>query len=213
MKAVVLIKLVAIASLAGLLVSGAQAFTTIGSGHPGFGANTGPAVVINWEGAVATITRTGAALTYDGSDDTYFAIKATSGNTLTSLVLSGGNIFEFESDGHAAYTRHSYDSSGYAGPDTSFTNISASHDSGTVNFLNGGPGAGEQTWCSLEEDVSAADAFAVGSVASVPDGGPTLAPFGCILIGHGLPGTPPGHTPVSIKSQQPLTPTKGPAAI
>jgi hypothetical protein len=191
------LKTVALTAVIGMaFATVAQAvFVPIGTAFPVVGHDSEPGYVITWDGTSATVTHTAIAGVpigpYDGSDDTYIAVKNTSpGGALSSMTLSapivaGNEIFAFDSDGgeSTAYlnTHNTYGPTGYEGPGTSFSGISADKTTGTVNFT-GGLGAGEEAYFFLETDI----ASAVGNgtfIPTVPDGGSTLMLLGGVLAG------------------------------
>lgn len=130
---------------------------------------------------------------YDGSDDVLVGVINNSSATVNSLGLTGygngGGIFAFDSDGLSTYTGTSYDPTGYAGPNITFSNISTTtvaDDTGTVNFT-GGLAAGASAYFSLE---SSPDSIQQGgtiapTTPSVPEPG-TVALFGLGLPVLGL---------------------------
>ena len=113
---------------------------------PNIGSSTnGPALII-------TLTDSGPRLqmlssqTYNGNDVEVGLINSSS-TTQTSLSLSGsgngGGIFAFDGDGIVNYINantgqltvgNPADTSGYAGPGVTFSNISADETSGTIIF-------------------------------------------------------------------------------
>jgi hypothetical protein len=112
---------------------------------PPVGADiSGPEYTItaNANGTFTTTHNYAVATPYDGNDDTYFAIINNSGHVLTSLTLTSATqtIFGFETDGIDTYTgvSNAGDTTGYGGPLSHFTNISADLMSGTVVFGTNG---------------------------------------------------------------------------
>ncbi|WP_419804154.1 PEP-CTERM sorting domain-containing protein [Terriglobus sp.] len=92
--------------------------------------------------------------TYDGSDDTLVGIVNNSSIALSSLDLSSTtDIFGFDGDGITGYGApgNAMDPSGYGGPNTYFTNISANGTSGTLNFISALAAGGGSTYFGLEE--------------------------------------------------------------
>lgn len=106
------------------------------------------------------------ATPYENSEDVLVGLVNNSSSVITSISLTGSGIFGFDGDGLCTFTfasahgvaGSSYCSSSavngvdpqdYAGPTSTFANISASGDTGTVNL---GPGLqpGASTFFSLE---------------------------------------------------------------
>ena len=147
---------------------------------PAFGADTdcGYLITINADGSI-TAGSTGQG-PYDNSEDTLVGVVNNSPNALTSLTLSGGNIFGFEGDGEAYYTGVSYGPTGYEGPNTSFDVVD--NNNGTVNFLSGGVAAnGGTSWFTLEEDL----ASVAGGVTVVTGSVPEPSTWAMMLLGFG----------------------------
>jgi PEP-CTERM motif len=186
-----------------LLISGAAcapvaAHAGVTVGCPAAGSATGCNEVIDiGAGNVLTFT-TGPSLTpYDGSDDNLIGVQNNSGHSISGLTLSGytfaGGIFEFDGDGISTYLNggvpYGSDTTGYAGPGTSFSNISSvnyTDDTGTVNFI-GGLADGQVAWFSLEGPASCATGVSCtigGTVSSVPE----PSTYAMLLAGLGLIG-------------------------
>lgn len=111
---------------------------------------------------------------FDGSDDTLVGVLNSSSQALANVqIASDTDVFGFDGDGICSgYTPGPpacpYGPTGYEGPDTSFSNISADQSGGTVDFAT--PlSPGQSTYFSLEEALSA---------TSVVVGGPTSAEAG-----------------------------------
>ena len=143
---------------------------------------------------------------YDGSDDTLVGVLNNSGRTQASLTLSGVGVnnipvFGFEGDGICTFTfagnglvpgsgycsgaYYQTDPGDYAGPNNTFSNISADQKTGTIVFT-GGLAPGAATYFSLEDRLStAAPPVATpgtpgpATAASVP----TLSTAGLALCG------------------------------
>ena len=119
---------------------------------PAIGADTdcGTVIVITDGGA---LTFTGLQGPYDGIEDTLVGILNQSSTALTSIGLSGGNIFGFDGDGLVVYggTGNASDPTGYGGPNTTFT--VTDNNNGFVNFL-AALQTGESAYFSLEEDIT-----------------------------------------------------------
>ncbi|MEI6463539.1 MAG: hypothetical protein WCQ89_02370 [Verrucomicrobiota bacterium] len=117
---------------------------------------------------------------YDGIEDSYVKVVNNSGSRLNSLTLTGANIFGFDGDGQAAYTGTSYDSSGYAGPNTSFNIVNA--NSGTVVFA-GGLNGGATAWFTLEENLTGSSGnLSVTGTNRAPDTGSTWLLLGGAIV-------------------------------
>jgi hypothetical protein len=120
---------------------------------------------------------------YDGGDDTLIGIQNSSGHSLTSLTLSSTDpIFGFDGDGtcNTLYHNPPYSwcpgaSSGYEGPDNTFTVASATM--GTVNFTTAIPDGGS-TWFAMEGTPQSVLSFqgpvtpVSGTVNLTPNGAP-----------------------------------------
>ena len=152
---------------------------------PAIGADSGCAVVITQSiSGVFSLADTGQG-PYDGSDDTLVGVVNNSAAALTTISLTGSNIFGFDGDGENIYTGVSYGPTGYEGPNTSFTITDVNN--GFVNFLNGGIAAnGGTAWFTLEENLSGAN----GSTPPIVIGGavPEPATWAMMLVGLGAVG-------------------------
>lgn len=127
---------------------------------PAFGADTTCGVVITITDKGATVTSTGQP-PYDSIEDTLVGVVNNSNIPITSLVLhSSLNIFGFDGDGIDTYGApgNARDTTGYGGPNSYFTNISADQRSGTVNFIVPLAPHGGTTYFSLEEKISSTTA-------------------------------------------------------
>jgi len=138
-------------------------------------------------------TVTGAAVPganpYDGSDDALIGAVNNSGAVYSGAIVltgsgNGGGLFAFDGDGICAYVPAAYCSTaatGYEGPGVTFSNISASETTGTVNILN--LAAGGTTFFSLESSpnsISGGGGIGVGGQVPEPS---TLAMMGTGLLG------------------------------
>jgi hypothetical protein len=115
--------------------------------------------LINPDGSVTTLTD-GSVGPFEGDEDSLVGVFNNSAGTLNSLTLTGSGIFGFDSDGLCSgtiiappgtYTPPAgcpFGSTGYEGPNTSFSIVDA--DNGTVNFLPSGLAPGETAYFSLE---------------------------------------------------------------
>jgi hypothetical protein len=135
-------------------------------------------------GSIVTSNPNNATSYDGGGDDNLVGIVNLTGTTLSAINLSSAvdDIFAFDNDGICAtqsgafptssngpaYTFSSLGAGGttpcangvnqdgqaYGGPNVTFSNISSSDMSGTVNFGNGGiAGGGGSSWFSLEDPV------------------------------------------------------------
>ena len=198
---------------------------------PAVGFNTSCSLLVNVTGGGTTVLQdTGATTaadpvpgTYDGSDDTLVGIINNSTAPLSQITLSSATepIFGFDGDGICENPNatsglpgltgsdcNSTDTTGYGGPNSYFTNISADQMSGTVNFIT--PLApGGSTYFSLEEQLSAADVtpVTVGGIeickASVTGPLAVQGPF-TFTVGDGV-----GSVTVNSGSCSPLIPVSG----
>ena len=103
---------------------------------------------------------------YDGSDDTLIGVLNSSSATIGHLALSSNtSAFAFDGDGCC-----SSGPTGYEGPGTSFSSISAGGQGGIVSFSGGIPPGGT-AYFALEEPLSAA-AVISGGPQAFEQGGP-----------------------------------------
>lgn len=140
-----------------------------------------------------TVTPTlGDPTAYDGVEDQLVGVINNTNQAITTLQLSGADIFGFDGDG-AGMTgtgclvnlgspfpcnNTAYGPTGYEGPNVSFT--ITNNNSGFVNFGNGGIAPGGTGWFSLEEPATANGVTV--TVGQAPEPGSML------LIGTGLVG-------------------------
>jgi hypothetical protein len=94
---------------------------------------------------------------FDGIEDTLVGVLNESSSTVSSVKISGPNIFGFDGDGICAeYTPKPpacpYGTTGYEGPNTEFEVIT--ENEGSVLFTEGALAPGESTYFSLEENVN-----------------------------------------------------------
>jgi hypothetical protein len=125
---------------------------------PAIGADTSCAllIVINADGSTNAYSDPSQG-PYDGVEDTLVGIVNNSAVTVTSLPLSGPDIFGFDGDGICSGFYPGtpagcpFGPTGYEGPNTAFTILDSDH--GSVDFPAGlAPGA--NTYFSLEEVVT-----------------------------------------------------------
>jgi hypothetical protein len=153
-------------------------------------AGTGCNVVltINPDGSLSTAVTDPSP--YEASEDALVGVVNNSPSSVGSLTLTGPGIFGFEGDGICTFTfvGSGYctpaqiagtDPGDYAGPTTSFTNLTA--NTGTVVF-NGGLGPGASTYFSLEGvptgNITGGPGPGGGPVAPVP----TLSTAALVLL-------------------------------
>jgi hypothetical protein len=154
--------------------------------YPAIGADLlGPQFIITVTAPntfTVTLGPSGALGPYDGSDDTYIAVKNMSGATINSLALSStvtahGGLFAFDGDGIATFlgspTGNATDTTGYGGPLSFYNGINAAKTAGTVNFT-GGLANGASTYFSLEEALT---------VSSIQPGIPEPSTWAMMLLG------------------------------
>ena len=129
---------------------------------------------------------------YDGSDDALVGIVNNSGAAYTGsfqLTGNGSGIFGFDGDGICTFTGAAYCSTAannYQGPLNTFSNVTSTTDTGTVNVM--GLAAGASTYFSLEGDPKSI----VVNISPEPTTNLLLA-GGLLLLGFfarrkGLPG-------------------------
>ncbi len=154
---------------------------------PAYGAAPGCNEVITVN-ADRTFTVTGVPVNgtnYDGSDDALVGIVNNSSAVVSSISLNGNgvDIFGFDGDGIDTFGSpgNSIDDTGYGGPDSYFTNISADQTTGLVNFLTPLAANGGNTYFSLEQAFDA---------AAPPTPGPAVTPEpgSLLLFGTGALG-------------------------
>jgi hypothetical protein len=130
---------------------------------PAIGADTGCGILITINAnGTTTVAADPSQPPYDGVEDTLIGVQNNSASPVSALPLTGTTLpFGFDGDGLCAGFVGSpagcpFGSTGYEGPNTSFSNISADLNSGTVNFT-GGLGAGKSAYFSLEGVIAAGD--------------------------------------------------------
>jgi hypothetical protein len=155
----------------------------------GLATSCGVLLVFEPDGSVHILSNTTASGNpYDGNDDTEIGVLNDSGTTIPSVTLSApGDIFGFDGDGICSgnFTGTPagcpFDTTGYAGPGITYSNINAGTTSGTVTFADsctgnttasctptsGGLVAGDSAFFSLETDLS-------GATITIPKANPVI---------------------------------------
>ncbi len=153
--------------------------SVIGIGFVGAASN--PAMAVSFCPQIGTLTNTGCntlitfnpdgsisttipnPIPFDGIEDNLVGILNNSSLTISSINLTGNNIFGFDGDGLSSYGL-SFGPSGYEGPNNTFTIVDANN--GTVNFTT--PLApGQNAYFALEEAPTLS--LVVSPGASVPE--------------------------------------------
>lgn len=157
----------------------------------GFANGCNVIITLNSNGT-ASVSNTGQPA-YDGAEDQLVGVINNSGQIIGSVTLSGSGIFGFDSDGAGepgagclvsggnpfpCFSGGPFDSSGYGGPNTTFTTTRGDFNTGAVNFT-GGLSNGGTAWFSLEEAPSTGG-FTVTGTTQTPE------PGSLILLGAGL---------------------------
>jgi hypothetical protein len=157
-------------------ISGTQASGTVLN-------NTGcnDLITFNSNGSINTTFPNANGFYDSGGDDNIVGIINNTSSAITSIVLSSTvqDIFGFDGDGPCATSAGTFTTTSpgysfvggenpcvnsiespsgntennYGGPYVTYTGISGSDESGTVNFGNGGIAAGGNTWFGLEGTV------------------------------------------------------------
>lgn len=167
---------------------------------PAVGQDTscGLLIVFNAGGNASIYADSSQGAFNPNGDDTLIGALNDSGSTVASTTITGTDVvdalpaFLFDGGGLCGFgispqpcsPASPFDWSGYAGPSTSFMNISADLTTGTVVFTNGLPN-GQSTYFSLEGILTASDVTASWTPAS-SGGQPTPEPASLLLLGTGL---------------------------
>ena len=134
-------------------------------------------ITINPDGSV-TLTA-GDPDPYDGVEDTLIGVTNNFAGAISTLHISGSNIFGFDGDGACTLLGGGgCGPTGYEGPGTSFSPVNNSD--GFVNFTGGLAGGGGTAWFSLEELLNAGN-----TVVTIPEPG-TLALLGLAATAFGF---------------------------
>jgi len=161
-------------SLAGF-VSAAPAASPPFTQCPAVGLDTSCGVLLIVTDAGVTVLSDASQPPYDGVEDTLIGIVNQSTSPLSKLSLaSNTDLFGFDGDGictvtPAAPSCPATGPTGYEGPNTSFSNVTANSSGGTVNF----PAPltqGQSTYFALEEALTASQVFN-GGASSAEQGG------------------------------------------
>ncbi len=192
---------ISMAALSGLMFAG---ISTLSAGPlftqcPSAGVNTGCEFLItigsNSQAPIAADPNAPNNGPYDGSDDVLVGIQNNSTSTVFSVPLTGSGstpLFQFENDGPCTQSPGppasscASDPSGYAGPGITYSGISASQQSGTVNIA-AGVAPGGTAWFGLEGAPTASQ-IATGSpvVTAGPSPSGVPEPSSLALMGGGM---------------------------
>jgi hypothetical protein len=128
---------------------------------------------------VATVTTPVNGNPYDGAEDTLVGIQNNSGATLNSIDLSSSTtpVFGFDGDGICQFSGGTLGvlsrdcfangTTGYEGPNNTFTNINSGFTTGTVNFTTPiGPNG--TAWFALEGQPSSVSSVSASSFTTPP---------------------------------------------
>ncbi len=136
-------------------------------------------ITINGDGSV-TLTNPDPNA-YDGLEDQLVGVQNNTSQSIGTITLTGSGIFGFDRDGATTFNGLGpFGPTGYEGPGTSFSGISADLSSGNVNFSSTTLPAGGFAWFSLEEGAST-----VGTTVTVGTT-PTPEPGTMVLLGTGM---------------------------
>jgi hypothetical protein len=134
----------------------------------GFDTSCATLIVINQQGGLESYVDPSQEK-LDGGSEELVGVQNESAATVTSMSLKGNDIFGFDADGLCSGVNQSgnagfrappggcpFGSTGYEGPNTSFSAYTApdpglNANEGTVNFLNGTVESGHSAYFSLED--------------------------------------------------------------
>jgi hypothetical protein len=133
---------------------------------------------------------------YDNIEDTLIGVQNNSGFSIRSIPLAattGKPLFGFDGDGVCTYglTGCPFGTTGYEGPNVSFSSISADTTSGSVDFNPAIPPGGH-AYFSLEESLSTVPPFDFDPGKPVPSGRKLVALGDSFSSGEGNPAFLPG---------------------
>jgi YD repeat-containing protein len=147
---------------------------------PAIGADTSCGILIEITNTGTNVFEDPSEGPFDGDDDTLTGVINDSTEPLSSIALSGTtDLFGFDGDGicsgdYGAWdgsTGCPYGSTGYEGPNTSFSDINADASGGLVNFPTAlAPGG--SAYFSLEEALTASTVVSGGPTAGEQGGAP-----------------------------------------
>lgn len=163
----------------------------------------GVLIVLEPDGSVHLLGDAGSGNPYDGNDDTTIGVLNESGADISNITLSSStlDIMGFDGDGicsggfSGTPAGCPFDSTGYAGPGVTYTNINSAATSGVVNFARSCSGntaascvstpaglqSGTSAFFSLEESVDAASFV-------IPKANPTISttPSPSVTVGGSI---------------------------
>jgi RHS repeat-associated protein len=144
---------------------------------PPVGADTSCALLVDVTGSGVTILEDPSQGPYDGVEDTLIGLSNQSSKDLGHLSLgSNTDMFGFDGDGICSFEYTidpgcPFGPTGYEGPGTGFTEISADASSGVVNFNPPIPPGGT-SYFSLEEPLTSTTVVSGGPSPSEQGGAP-----------------------------------------
>ncbi len=159
-----LVTAVAAAFATPLLIASPASAAPLFTQCPAIGQDTGCGILITINpGGGLTVQQDPSQGPYDGVEDTLIGVQNNSGVAQPKVHLTtNADAFGFDGDGICSFSGWTgssgcpYGSTGYEGPNTSFSNISSDLESGDVNFTQrGGLPNGSHAFFSLEEALTA----------------------------------------------------------